>query len=635
MLRVTELPPERAPRRIGQAEREAFEEWFAREFEDALTGRRQWEYEQRRSLRLYEGEPRIRERNFPIKKAPNLVVPLAGIATDNVYSAVVDLIFGLQPVLTCRATQSQWEADARALQRWVDHSVEVRWGLSEAAQSALHDVCRGGTGFYYVPFETRARKLKFYEVVESSPRIRAWPPEDVFEPAGSFGNLQDLEWVAVRHWLTDYQLADRAELEKWKRAALAEPTPRRVGDAVKAERERGAKTHSVGQRAQRMYEILEVWAVFDIDGDGVGEDLYAVFDVTTRRALTLRYNPYDRKPLAVMNFQKRAHMLRGAGIPELLRTIQDAGSDILSYWVTNMFLANTRAWAGPPGANREMEEIYPGKYVAMQNADQVREFRLSDVYPSGPMALQIVQLLASRRIGEPALAEGRGGRFGSRTPGITALTQVQQEVQRFAAAFKNIRDGTAEAVRQALYREQEQLLRGNVRLLADLRRVLGDEDGERVAGLLRSEHFDEQVAVELTAGSPSLNKEADKQNAILLIDRMFAYYMQALQLAQLNEQLPEGSPTKAMTRQVLEKANSFIVKMLQTFDQVRDPLSYVVALEEAKSGATRLPGAIGAGQDPVAAILELLGAQGGGTQGTGVERLAGAAGIPEDAAGTV
>ena len=143
-----------------------------------------------------------------------------------------------------------------------------------------------------------------------------------------------------------------------------------------------------------------------------------------------------------------------------------------------------------------------------------------------------------------------------------------------------MRNGVSAAIRQCLYRYQEQLLSGNTRAAEHIIEVLGPEDGQRVVRVLKNERFDEHVSVELTAASVSTNKEADRQNAIILVNILTQYYQRILELAvvAVNPQTPPA--IKKVVEKIASAAGEIIDRTIRTFDQVRDPGTFIINLEE-------------------------------------------------------
>jgi hypothetical protein len=263
-------------------------------------------------------------------------------------------------------------------------------------------------------------------------------------------------------------------------------------------------------------------------------------------------------------------------------------------------IANTRIWKAKRGQVDDNMTIWPGKVVAMDDPDSLKGEQLGDVYPSAFNAEAVTLQLAERRSGVNELGKPSQV-FGSRTPGITALSALQQMNRRFTPAFDGMRLAIAGAVQQCLYRYQEQLLSGDPMIEGKIIELLGSEDGKRVIDLLRSPDFDEQIAVELTAASASTNREADRQNALLLVNVLAQYYQRVLELTAIAAAPTTPEPVREVALKIGKAAGEIIDRTIRAFDSVRDPQSFVIELDDTVNGMTQL--------DPagIAGLVQIIG----------------------------
>jgi len=253
-------------------------------------------------------------------------------------------------------------------------------------------------------------------------------------------------------------------------------------------------------------------------------------------------------------------------------------TDIHNERNANMLLANCRHWIGREGSVPTNMKLRPNKVTLVTNPrDDLIGASMADVYPSSYQAETMTMMLAEKRVGVNEMSSPRPSSImGSRTPGITALTMMQQVNRRFTPAFDAMRNGLAGALRQCLYRYQERLLAADNEVAAFILLKLGEEDGERVVRILKDEHFDEGYRVELTASSTSVNREADRQNAVMLVNVLTQYYERALNLVMIASNPQTPPEVKKVALQIAEKAGEIISRTVTTFDQMRDPQTFIV-----------------------------------------------------------
>jgi hypothetical protein len=157
---------------------------------------------------------------------------------------------------------------------------------------------------------------------------------------------------------------------------------------------------------------------------------------------------------------------------------------------------------------------------------------------------------------------------------------LQQTNRRFTPAFDSMRLATAAAIRQCHWRYSERVKAGDRYILGLMEEVLGPSQAGLVEELYRQENFERAVQVEFTAASASVSRESDRQNAIMLANFLRQYYqdvMQGMMMAMSPESPPE---IKKVALKVSESISELIERTLRTFDQVRDPSTFIVDLSE-------------------------------------------------------
>lgn len=601
---------------------EAIEElasWIEEEITRAESARVELRTVWENNLRLYEAIAERLRRNVPIENASNIEIPLGAIAADAVFSQIVNTIFNIDPLVTVREVGEggDFTEHVKALQRFTN-VLARKVKLRPAAENALLDDVKLGTGILYTRWAERRKKTVSSEsVVTRGPVVKGVAVEDFYVPAGACDAIDDLPWCALRYRLTLHELQLRKRDLGWDISGAQTYT---MEDRVRQVREQLGRhssttaTTTSEQPSRGNYEIFDLYCHYDIDRDGLDEDLLVTWDRGSKSCLKVTFNPYDRRPFSALRYQLRAYLFYGLGVVEMLRPFQEGTSNIYNHWVDNSLLVNSRFWVGRFGAvpNNELR-IWPNRFLAVQNPESdIKAVPMADTFPSAPQALQQTVEFAQRRVGLPEVAGGRpGGILGTRTPGITAMSIMQKSEERFGPAFDEARSGIADAVRQSVLRYQERILAGDTDVENDIMQMLGDERGGLVLELFRDPRFEDTVAVELTASNAQINREADRQNWILLMQQVITLGERLTQLAMIIDSPEQGPVTKEVARQLADVARELLDRVYRSFDQVRDPSALLLdmgaAIEEAEA---RQP------QDALAQLGAALGMAAGGTNGT-------------------
>lgn len=615
-------PIERTDQRDGR-----LVEYLVSELEAGYSARRPQDMAWMEGMRQYAGIPRTPVRNQPIPNAPNIEFPLGAIISDSLYAQATDTLFNASPILTVRENDKQWTEHAKDMQKFVNWMAANEIGLRFAVDTAAQDDIQHGTGVLYCPYVTEERTTGRHEVLYSSPRLFPIAPQDFLVPGGSRGDHQQDPWMSLRFWYTPGEFEAVAKAQGWN-TTHSKPTSN--VDPTRAYYEHINRTASnVGQT--QLFEAENVWAYFDYFGDGVDRDLMVAFDRDSKAILKLTYNTYDTRPVETMRYQVRPHLFWGLGVMEMVQPFQQTASDILNHYLLNMMLVNGRLFIQRHGTVDDFTKVWPNRIVGADSPDDIKELKLTDVYPSALMGLQQVVQAAERRVGVSGDFAGGASTprlLGTRTPGITAMTAMQQVNRRFAPAFDGVRLNSAAAVRQCLWRYAEKVRAGGkeaATVSKRLEQLIGPIGAARVIELFRQDDFERCIAVEFTAVSASTNREADRQDAMLRMQTQGAYFGQIQQALQV--MLTPGIPPLAhsVMSKVLDAANVSMEQYLRTFDQVRNVETMLVdikpEIEEAGAGAADM---MAEGMAAQQIMGQVMGALGGGVP-PGMEGEAGPA----------
>jgi hypothetical protein len=495
------------------------------ETEDILTSRRGVDRVWIEARRQYAAIPKQPVRMVPVPNAPNIEMPVGAILADDIYAQATDTLFTATPLLIVRSIAGDfWKEHAKVAQVFVNWMAQNEIDLFSAAHTCLLNDTQLGTGVYYIPYTKQTRKDKVYHTLYRAPRIIAMSPEDVLIPPGSRGDLQMDRLVGLRFWYTRGELEEQARAQKWN------------------------------------IDKVSATAQFDLVRLG-------------RTLLNVQFNPYDRRPIEIMRYQRRSHLPYGIGVMEAVQPFQEEMTELHCYTLLNIFLANARVFAVSDNAVQQGFEVIPGKTVRLLTDDVTKAFaemKLSEVYPSALQAQQGAMQMASQRVGAGGAA-GFMQKGGSRTPGVTALSLLNQVNRRFAPAFADMRETTAAAVRQCLYRYRERLKADDKKVKQHLARVLGEEGALLMEELLTSDDFDRAVSLEFKAATASVNREQDRQNAIMMANVTNQYYTQVVNLAIQASSQQISEPVRDILVDAAKRGTAMMDVIMRTFDQFRHP----------------------------------------------------------------
>lgn len=590
--------PEQTPRDPNETpqqpytdeQRESLRKWLSLEVTSALTNLEKQRKVWKDVDQLYS--PSRTPLAYPLEQFYEYPVPIGAIACDALYAQAFDLIFSLDPPVIVRGTRKgetdiakQNVEDAKALQTWIDWKVANDINFKDSATDGILSTTKKGTGIYYCPYIEVSKKTKAgtKKLLPRTP-IYAIPVDDFIISGGRLASIKDSPCVGLRRHYTKAGLRAFVTRRGWD-IDIESLTPN-GGDDVKTTSEKAAKTGSVNLNADETpeYQIAELYCRYDIDEDGIPEELKVFYDIGSQKLLWVLDDAYDSRPFSASRYQRREHYFFGLGVVEMLQTFQQEATDLHTQRNLNIHLVNTRVLAAPTGTlgdDSGTVRLWSGRVLNESVPGSIREIKLADVYPSSTNEELAALSLAERRVGANELAVPRPSQLmGSRTPTGTATIGMAQVNRRFAPAFDEMRNALADAVKQTLYRDQERLLAGDTAMEDKIRKAVGDQLAEKVIDILKDDQFDESFRVEMQASTANMNREVERQNHLFLLQVLAGYYDRLLQMSQLAA-TPGASPEFiSITKKVMDSATELIQRVLRSFDQMRDPESFLVRLDE-------------------------------------------------------
>jgi hypothetical protein len=559
----------------------AFASWIDSMLNDAKSGCYALHESWKRQLAMYEGVPKKVTRDVPIENAPNIEVTIGAIAADTINAQAIDLIEGTKPFATVRPKPKDKDAKeivnaAAGLQTFVNHlSVLPDVDYLPALETSIMDDIQLGTGMLYVPWVENVLKTKTARILSRGPRVRSIAPEDIIVPPGVRGQIDDMSIFGFQFYYTQQELN---RLAKMNRVNIEGFQPMGYRNTVRDRREQLGRHPEGTMTRGEIYDVQLLFIYYDIDGDGFEEDLMVIYNHSGASIGLCTYNPMDRRPATHMVYQLRPHMFFGLGVLGMLDPFEEKLSDLHNYATLNTILANSRVWVGDASAPSKLK-IWPGRVITkLADAQKsLQALTMADVYSSIYQDQMAVMQFANNRVGLNDVVSP--GNVPNRTPAHTTMSMLQQVNRRFTPAFNSMRNCAASALTQCLYRYQERIMAGDDHAIADIYKVLGYDSGSLVLDILQNEDFGEFVDVELTAASASTNREADQQNSVMLTNLLGQYYQRTLELAALSANPQTPPQVREVAIKIAEAAGIAIERTMRTFDQVRDPQTFVIDVE--------------------------------------------------------
>lgn len=534
--------------KLDEDTEERLRQWLNSEIEAFNTERQPLLEDWKRWQRLYWAAPATKEKNFPFKRAANIVIPLAAIAVEAVHARVMNTLFSVEPFWSIRPRAKDWIPAAKPFEQYLQAEVENGETLR------LYDFCNEAT-LELVKLGTAVAKTGYERLTKKSKRMLGDEEQDVFVevrnganvsrvPLGNFimrlaeldpqtaplvGEKHEFTWSQLKQMAGDGRIR-ASELEKIKSMWVEKHGSSEPGDGsqLAAEVDKLANTEPSWFQ---VFDVYEIWCTFEVDGDGWDEEIVVDYHKESGAFLSIRYNWYDdlHRPYQIGQCFKVEGIWPGIGLCKQTEQFQEEATTIHRQRLDNATLANMgmlvlrKNMGYGPG-----EPIFPGKMWFVDDPSKdMAPFKLSEVYQSSYANEESVVRYWEKRTGanEMILGIPHEGTPGTATSDLTRLAEGNK---KFDLLLKNARKWLSHIGVDVITNYQ---IFGNQQAHW---MILG-EKGAWVEMVLNMPPtmVRRGAVIDLTVSDSITNREVEKQQWLALFQVVTNYYDRVLQLAQM------------------------------------------------------------------------------------------------------
>lgn len=529
----------------------------------------------------YWAKPEKEQKNFPFTKAANVVIPVTAIAVEAVHARMMTTLFSQEPFFSIRPKHAEWVDKAKPIERWLQEEWENPNSLDgyKFCSESLMELIKLGTGVGKAGYEKIVKKtnvpipgggiepryttvkngatLDFVSVANFLMRIHETDPQF----AQWCGEEHTSTWVELKRMaLTNRMMADAVEsIRSWYGHRLTDGSGTDYQQTV----DELAKTEVVWHEEFQWYEI---WLAFDVDADGIDEEIVVDFHRESRTILSVRYNWFEdlRRPYRIGNYFPVEGRLYGIGIGKQNEQFQEEVTTIHRQRLDNATIANMRMFAikktsgyGPG------EPIFPGKMFFLDNPrEDIQPLQLGEIYQSSVVNEEISLRHSERRSGVNEVILGMP-HAGTPATATGDLVRQQEGNKKFDLVLQNVR---------RWYGLLGQDVLANFQQFGDQGRhwwVLG-EDGVWVSEFLNLPGLlvTYGAIVELTVNDTVHNRAVERQEWMQMFQVLSAHYDRAINLGGLVVQLgADPQLILGIAGKALQASDEIIKRVLQTFNE--------------------------------------------------------------------
>lgn len=569
---------------IGEEKERQLDQWLRDEIWNALTERqdilRDWE----RWQIQYWAQPESPVKNFPFRRAANVVVPLTAIAVEAVHARLMNTIFAVEPFWSIRPRTKTWADAAKPVERWLQSEVEDVNSLNvyDFCNDTILEGIKLGTFIGKSGYRRNMKKTNrdlpdgtvepiYVEVMNGS--TLEYVPSANFVIRTAEQDPQEATWVGEQHQFTWGQMKSMAQEGRMRPESV--DAVRHWWQDVRTEIQSGdaEQYHDTIDDLQKVepvwtqvFKVFEIWCSFDIDEDGIDEEIVLDYHWDSGIILSIRHNWYKdlHRPYRITQYVKVEGRIWGIGIGKQNEQFQIAITTVHRQRLDNATLANMRMMAVKKGSGISPDEpIFPGKMWFLDDPQRdLQVVQLSEIYQSSYNNETALLNYSERRTGvnEVLLGVQPAG-----TPGTATgdLARIAEGNKRFDLVLRNLRRWLG-LLGQDVIANYQQFGNQQRHFL-----VLDPEKGVWVEEVLNLpiEMVSKGAAVDLTATSSITSRVEEQRQWLGLFQVMTQYYDRVLTIAQVIMQL-QGDPQLFMqvAMRAAQASDEAMKHLLRTFN---------------------------------------------------------------------
>jgi hypothetical protein len=571
----------------GAEQQASFMEWITSEILDVRDGdeRKQKEESWIEQRRIRRGRRQTKTRDTPWINAANVESTLAAQKVNAIYAKEVAAFATRKPPVRVSAADPAMLDKARSLENLLNYMARSRYGMNmPVVQNQLfYDQVSLGAAIVKVPFLVEQMTFKRTNAsgTEDVNYVRHRGPATVpirledFFTRPYWKDLQRAPWVAVRYRMFEHELRQKAALgffdEKELEKVFAVPLTK-YDDGREADLENSRITAgSLGRTARNSeFDIYEVNAFFDVDGDGYAEDVIAWVEPETNTLLRSEFNPLSIRDYEVIPYLEDPESFYAIGICELVQDLQDEATALKRMRLDGTKLAMLKMFISRTGCGIEPNETFePFKHFQLDdpNAD-FREINFPDIAPSCLAGEELTKQEADRVTGANDYMTGFNDKVvgsGASVGGTMFLAQQGNSILNSILARAEQSIGNIYMI--ALY----QCMANKDKL--DLS-FLSPEDQANVREILAYNVEDIPTQFRFTVQVTDISKtdEAKKQETLIASQLYAAYGQQVLQLMGM---IPSGAQNAPVIAQKLAVGGTEMVSRILEKAGIEDPQTFL------------------------------------------------------------
>lgn len=529
--------------------------------------------------------PENKIKNYPFPNSANVSPPITAQKVNTIYAKALANFSTKRPFWSGETSDAMYRPHVEALAKYMNliSASPFDLNLDSINRVMLYEIISLGTEFYEVSWDyeqvtymkdVAGSQEPAYRVLHNGPRVTPIAIEDLLTRP-YWTNPQKAPWIARRFRLTRGELLERKASGRYDPDACDKITGgiSELTDHEQQENEiQGINTKPVADYPEtELYDLYAFHAFWDVNEDGVLEDIKGVIELSTGTILRVEMNNLGVRLIGRIPYQEIPGQLLGVGVCHACEYLQDEAEtlhnqrlDNLKWSMLNMFKAKKG------GGIKVDEQAYPGKIWFVNENDDFMPMFFPDLSASSYQAEMLVRDYADRITGANDPMSG----FADQTLKSGGGAQAQMTMMQQASSILNAQLDTMEEYYSEMGRMIAILLAANVDLV-DFS-IISEEDALLVKEILSIpiEELPSKIKFRVETTDAARSEASKKENyaAFMMMYNQYAETIMKYAMAGANPQMPPA--LQIMTGKFIVGQTEIMRKMID-FLKIGDPEKYL------------------------------------------------------------
>lgn len=591
--------------------------------------------------RQREGRPESKTKNFPWEKASNVEVTTTLTNTNAITASVLSALSDRKPFWSVVTSHKDMQKKAKGLTELLEslRLSKQHMNFNEANRTVAYETVSLGTHVVQVPWVKDKYRFKTTTDggVQEREIIRVNSPKMIPIEIENFLirtyniDLQRAPWVGHLVWLYKHELEQRAASGIYDVEKVKVVLDRGADDLTDTMKERMNKMgFDPNTESTQLYAIFQGYVFWDIDGDGVAEDIKVWFDPISGVILRSEFNDLGVRDYVPFWYFKRPFQFYGMGVGWVMEHVQDEITTLHNIAINNAQLASSkmmikrRGSAVPVGA-----EIRPAGIIEADDPmTDIREFGFSDISPNITQREMMAKELGDRATGASDAMLGFESRATSaRTTASGTMFLAKQGSKLLTSNITNMEESYSNVGEIALF----QLVKNKDEIIPQIPKLVSEEFQQDVIDFFNEielEAIPQYFTCRVKTSDLEETKEAKRQARLSLNQLYMMYGEKAMQfLGMASSSDPNISqPMKEYALKLYLGLSNMMEETFKDFSEF-DTNSYIPYIKDLENAMAEMERQKAGGMNGVSEGQAEGGFSQGLPQGTGMEGAQG--GFPQ------